>query len=129
MPVRLDLGHSGVLVMQTRRSLLAIFSAGFAAAFAPASAAVPDPDAKPRVLAFSIPRGSVVSRLESVPLLTVGVEGQLLQRLPIYVDMISTGTELVPWDSPEGQAIARETAVNLRSDGTIRHRQHHQPRD
>lgn len=41
------------------------------------------------------------------------------------VEQISTGYSLVPVKSPEGQAVLNSMAVNLRSDGTLRHRQHH----
>lgn len=38
---------------------------------------------------------------------------------------ISTGREWVLIESPAGQGVLNEMAVNLRSDGTMRHRQHH----
>lgn len=41
------------------------------------------------------------------------------------LQLVSTGTRLVSIESDEGEAIARENAVNLRSDGSVRHRQHH----
>lgn len=42
--------------------------------------------------------------------------------------LVSTGAEWIPIDSVLGQAVLNELAVNLRSDGTLRHRQHHWPR-
>lgn len=41
---------------------------------------------------------------------------------------ISDGSQMIPIEGEEGQRILMESAVNVRSDGTIRHRQHHWPR-
>lgn len=39
--------------------------------------------------------------------------------------LISDGVHMLPIDSDEGQRILNESAVNVRADGSIRHRQHH----
>lgn len=129
----------------TRRLLLSILAGGCALVIPPSVGwtAVPEPEAKPRMPAFGIPRGVAVEMNGPVKLpghchakaFSDPCLGHLNYSLidgvwDVWVvrTMISTGRELIPWDSPEGQAIANETAVNLRSDGTIRHRQHHWPR-
>lgn len=67
--------------------------------------------------AFRIPRGVVVEMPPSV--LSEVVPGAM------NAQMISTGERLVLLESDEGQRILAERPVNTRSDGSIRHRQHH----
>lgn len=79
--------------------------------------------------AFAIPRGAVV-RCTLVDWRTVADATHthtFTTPATMNVRMISTGRGLVPLESEEGQAIAREMhrPSNLRSDGSIRHRQHH----
>lgn len=90
--------------MTTRRSLFAIFAAGFCAAFGPADSQAPS--SAIFAPAFTSPRGQIYLA-------------------PAGYTLISTGNTWVLLESPVGEAIARGMAVNLRSDGSIRHRQHH----
>lgn len=61
--------------------------------------------------AFGSPRGTLVHQV-----------------YPSDQMLVSNGINLVPIDSDEGQDILNQSAVNLREDGSIRHRQHHWPR-
>lgn len=149
-----------------RRSFLAIFVAGFAAAFAPRAKAapiaplstpafghprgalaysagpvgepisistgsewVPIDSAQGRMIEAERGRGFPFPRGTLVPMALCVKDGEIRLNLnATCVEQISTGSELVPLQSLEGQAVLNERAVNLRSDGTLRHRQHHWPR-
>lgn len=108
----------------TRFALFILLAAGitpFSAAVGVETTTLRGRDSNPS-FAFRVPRGVVVE----IPV------DPLCSRTPVLIDdhcmtvqMISTGDKLVPIETDEGEAIAAERAVNHRSDGSIRHRQHH----
>lgn len=130
-----------------RRAFISVLAALPALALRPAAAGVETATPpSPRYPSFGIPRGVVV---EMPPYPSTGVlvdpghthswstsesashqhsfitPGVYATPARMNVQMISTGAGLVPLESEEGQRILAERAVNLRSDGSIRHRQHH----
>lgn len=72
--------------------------------------------------AFRIPRGVVVE-IPVDPLCSR--TGVMIDDHCMTIRMISDGDKLVPIETDAGEAIAAERAVNVRSDGSIRNRQHH----
>lgn len=102
------------------------------AAFPPAAIAgveTATPADSETLLRFA-PRGVVVEMPSNVDTFNLLPFGRPLTPEAMNVQMISTGRGWVLLESDEGQAIARENALlhrpaNLRSDGTIRGRQHH----
>lgn len=125
-----------------RRAFISMLAALPVIALRPAAAGVETATPpSPRYPSFGIPRGVVV---EMPPTFHTGAlidpghthswstshqhsftPGVYATPARMNVQMISNGVGLVPLESEEGQRILIERAVNLRSDGSIRHRQHH----
>lgn len=105
--------------MTTRRSFFAML-AGFGAAIAarPLRAQAVQVEVKWVVSKDPTPRPQHYAARGTIMGIDYAVGGT-------SITLISNGVYFIPIESDEGQAILNESAVNLRADGSIRHRQHH----
>lgn len=126
-----------------RRQFLSVLAACPVAsvAFQPAAAGVETttpPSPRGEGVAVPVPRGVVVemppAHSHTLTTSEMPTHTHLSEISPglwgtpatMNVQMIADGRgRWIALESEEGQAIARESAVNLRADGSLRHRQHH----